>query len=403
MALSPTVTAQGPVAEMEQPVHTHNDAFSFWKLPEDWRDKLKPTLAASEAAARHYLLEEYLNDRHRRPPSWMKAYYPIKKLMPRELRYFFNSLLIRARTQRAFPRWPCESALMDFWQQWLRESLALVGKKEGWHLGFWPGGKKCCIVLTHDVDSALGFERMERMAELEEKHGFVSAWNLPLAQYPLDWRRVEKLRARGFEFGAHGLCHDGQLFRTRKNFDERAQIIERLAREHDLRGFRAPSTLRCAEWIATMAFDYDSSFSDTDPFEPQAGGTCSIFPFFLAEMVELPYTLPQDHTMIEILKRDPIPIWTAKAHWIAALGGMILVLTHPDYSGAPPYLGKYEELLKRLRAIENSWCTLPSAVAGWWRQRSKLKLFLQDGEPMNQGDKSGEAVAIPLSAESLAR
>jgi hypothetical protein len=402
MALSPTAIAGRPLADVSEPVHTRNDAFSFWKLPENWRSELEPTLAASEAAARHYLFEEYLNDRHRRPPSWMRAYYPIKNLIPRELRYFLNSVLIRARRQPAFPRWPCESALVDFWRQWLRESLALVGEKEGWHLGFWPGGKKCCIVLTHDVDSALGFERMERMAELEEKYGFVSAWNLPLDQYPLDWRRVEKIRARGFEFGAHGLCHDGQLFRSRRNFDQRAPKIERLAREHDLRGFRAPSTLRCGEWIATMAFDYDSSFSDTDPFEPQPGGTCSIFPFFMSEMVELPYTLPQDHTLIEVLKRDPLPIWTAKAHWIAALGGMILVLTHPDYCGAPPYLGKYEELLKRLRAIEDSWCVLPSAAAAWWRRRAKLRLFLQDAKPLSQGDESGEAVAMPLSPEALA-
>ena len=53
-----------------------------------------------------------------------------------------------------------------------------------------------------------------------------------------------------------------------------------------------------AEWIPKLGFDFDGSFSDTDIFEPQPGGTCSIFPFFLDSIVGLPYTLPQDHTLI---------------------------------------------------------------------------------------------------------
>ena len=72
-----------------------------------------------------------------------------------------------------------------------------------------------------------------------------------------------------------------------------------------------------------MRFDFDSSFSDTDPYEPQPGGTCSVFPFFLSDMIELPYTLPQDHTLLHILKRDPLPVWTTKAQWIAQMGGMM--------------------------------------------------------------------------------
>ena len=223
---------------------------------------------------------------------------------------------------------------------------------DGWHVGFWPDSAKCCIVLTHDVESTKGFDRMETMADLEERYGFRSAWNLPLAQYPIDWQRVERLRARGFEFGAHGLCHDGRLFRSHRDFAELAPILERLAAEHDLRGFRAPSTLRDPRAIATMDFDFDSSFADTDPYEPQPGGTCSLFPFHLSRLIELPYTLPQDHTLIHLLRRSPLPVWTMKAKWIASLGGMILTLTHPDYCGDGVYLKAYEELLKRLGEID---------------------------------------------------
>jgi peptidoglycan/xylan/chitin deacetylase (PgdA/CDA1 family) len=292
--------------------------------------------------------------------------------------------------------------VVDFWRKWLRGCLASVGKTDGWHIGFWPEARKCCIVLTHDVDSAAGFGRMEAMAEIEEKHGFRSAWNLPLVQYPIDWSAVERLRSRGFEFGAHGLRHDGRLFRSRKDFDARAPLIERLAFAHDLPGFRAPSTLRRTDWIAEMAFEFDSSCADTDPFEPQPGGSCSVFPFFISGMVELPYTLAQDHTLVHLLRLDPLAVWMEKVNWISSIGGMVLVLTHPDYSGMPPNLAKYEELLKRLRTIEDSWCALPSEVARWWRRRSGLRLFMENGKPFIDGPAEG-AVAVRLSSSPLAK
>jgi peptidoglycan/xylan/chitin deacetylase (PgdA/CDA1 family) len=379
-----------------------NDAFSFWKLPEQWRAALESTIGPSEAAAERLLLEQYLPEIDRRPPSAMRAYYRVKRLIPQGLRHRLNSVAIRARRRLEFPSWPCESALVEFWRTWVRQSLEVFGAQDGWHIGFWPDGAKCSIVLTHDVESRKGFDRMESVAEIEERHGFRSAWNLPLAQYPIDWQRVEQLRLRGFEFGAHGLSHDGRLFRSHRDFAELAPILERLAAEHDLRGFRAPSTLRDPRAIATMAFDFDSSFADTDPYEPQPGGTCSLFPFHLSRLVELPYTLPQDHTLIHLLRRSPLPVWTMKAKWIASLGGMILTLTHPDYCGDGVYLKAYEELLKHLAEIEAAWRALPSEVAGWWKQRAQLWLQVENGRPSITGLGAARATALRLSEQSLA-
>ncbi|HEY6394803.1 MAG TPA: hypothetical protein VIX12_05245, partial [Candidatus Binataceae bacterium] len=248
-----------------------NDAFSFWKLPEEWREPLSPTIGISEVIARHYLFEEYLSNDDRRPPAGMNAYHRIKSFIPAALQHRLNHAAIRARSRREFPRWPCESALCDFWRDWLHRSLDSLGMTDGWHIGFWPHGLNICVVLTHDVESRTGMARMERMADLEEKYGFRSAWNIPLAQYEIDWNVIKRLRARGFEFGAHGLCHDGRLFRSRADFTELAPTLERLAKGHGLTGFRAPSTLRRAEWIGTLPFDFDCSFSDSDPYEPQPG------------------------------------------------------------------------------------------------------------------------------------
>ena len=102
-----------------------------------------------------------------------------------------------------------------------------MNKTDGWHIGFWPGGMNSCVVLTHDVEGPIGMRQMEQMADLEERYNFRSSWNLPLAQYEIDWNLVGRLRQRGFEFGAHGLSHDGRLFRSQSDFSELAPMLQR--------------------------------------------------------------------------------------------------------------------------------------------------------------------------------
>jgi peptidoglycan/xylan/chitin deacetylase (PgdA/CDA1 family) len=389
------------------PVHPQNDrpnnAFEFWKLPVEFRAPLASSIAASEKIVRRFLFEEYLSEHDRRPAAGLALYYLIKGLIPVRLRHRINAIAIRTRRQLSFPHWPCETALVDYWRKSASESLHTLGLDDAPHIAFWPDGNRCAIVLTHDVESPLGLERITRMSDLEEKYGFHSAFNFPLNQYPIEWRQLEDLQRRGFEFGAHGLAHDGRLFRSHEDFAALAPILQRFAQEREFRGFRSPSTLRRIEWITQLDFDFDSSFADTDPYEPQPGGSCSVFPFFLGDMIELPYTVPQDHTLIHLLRRDPLPVWTAKAQWIASLGGMILTLTHPDYSGTEPYLSAYEELLKRLNDVDHAWRALPSETAAWWRHRHGMRLSVADGEPMVTGVGSERAVVRRLGEDPLAR
>jgi peptidoglycan/xylan/chitin deacetylase (PgdA/CDA1 family) len=406
MALTASIDADGLAsAQCDEALSGagHNDAFSFWKLPQEWKAALESETAKSKDIAERYLFEKYLARENRRPPAGMQAYYRIKRLIPAALRHRLNSAAIKMRGRREFPRWPCESALADYWRDWIQISLRTLNASDGWHIGFWPDGMKCCIVLTHDVEGPLGMSRMERMADLEERYNFHSAWNLPLSQYAIDWKLIERLGKRGFEFGAHGLSHDGRLFRSESDFSELAPILQQLAHVHGLRGFRAPSTLRRAEWIGKLSFDFDCSFSDSDPYEPQPGGTCSVFPFFLASLVELPYTMPQDHTLIHLLRRSPMQIWAPKARWIESLGGMILTLVHPDYCGSGQHLKEYETLLRMLGEFQSAWRALPSEVAAWWRRRDQMRLTVNGNSPSIEGAGSERAIARMLSSEPLAR
>ncbi|QWZ09556.1 hypothetical protein KRR39_07330 [Nocardioides panacis] len=117
---------------------------------------------------------------------------------------------------------------------------------------------------------------------------------------------------------------------------------------------------------------YDSSFPDTDPFEPQPGGCCSILPFFLHDLVELPITLLQDHTLFEILEQRTSDIWISKADWLVKHRGLVNVLVHPDYTDAHR-LDVYAQLLEHLTGQAGGWHALPREVAAWWRLRATLE------------------------------
>jgi hypothetical protein len=83
---------------------------------------------------------------------------------------------------------------------------------------------------------------------------------------------VRELQEQGFEVGVHGLHHDGRDLSASK-FQDRLPAIRSYAERWQAKGFRSPGTLRSPALMARLGFDYDSSYTDTAPFEPQPGGS----------------------------------------------------------------------------------------------------------------------------------
>ena len=148
-----------------------------------------------------------------------------------------------------------------------------------------------------------------------------------------------------------------------------------------------------------LEFEYDSSFPDTDPYEPQPGGCCSIWPFFIKNLLELPLTMPQDHTLFEILGHKDIAIWIQKADWIEKHSGLVLINVHPDYMDSPQRLQLYEEFLRYMRNKDSMWHALPRDVARWWRERNASTLHTLDGKYLIQGPiaERGSVINTTLS------
>jgi hypothetical protein len=149
------------------------------------------------------------------------------------------------------------------------------------------------------------------------------------------------------------------LFVSKSVFRRKAIQINRYLREWNSVGFSSPSMIRNLEWILALEIEYDASTFDTDPFEPQPEGVCTIFPFRVENGTG------------------------RKLDWIAKNGGMALLNTHPDYmafGSDEPALDEYavDRYVEFLRYLENRyrnqyWQALPREVARVWR-RSDLSL-----------------------------
>jgi len=324
------------------------------------------------ADKRFYLEERYVQ----RPASarMLPLFYRVKPVIPRPAQMAVRRSIARRQRRRheagrLFPHWPIEPLLVEHHD----DGRAAVDN--------WPGGHRFAYVLTHDVEGPAGLANIDALLELERAHGMVSAWFLVAGDYVVDETVLRAIRAAGCEVGLHGLHHDGQLFQSRRHFERQLPWIHRYLDEWDAEGFRSPSTHRNAEWMPELGASYDSSFPDTHPFDAQPGGCCSILPFFLGDLVELPITLPQDHTLFELLREPDIALWRQKAAWIAEHGGLVTVLVHPDYALTADRLRHYEELLAFLGGLDGGWHALPRDVARWWRRRAALEavIELKDG------------------------
>lgn len=320
-----------------------------------------------------------------------RTYYAIRPLLPRHAQIGLRRAFSRLQARTDFPRWPVEPALHDLVDLVLQRAADAAGEPVP-SIAPWPRGRTWALVLTHDVETSRGRDAIERVRAIEAALGLRSAWNLVPERYEVPGSLVEHLKAAGCEVGVHGLRHDGRDLDAWDMRESRLPEMQRWARRWGSAGFRSPATHRVWEAMPKLGFAYDSSYPDTDPFEPMAGGCCSCLPFFNQDMVELPITLTQDHTLFVILRRDE-SLWREKVEYLRARGGMALLIVHPDYMRDDGRLAAYRRLLESVRDDPAVWTPLPHEVADWWRRRAATSLQVMNGEWESHGPAAGE-VAI---------
>ena len=330
----------------------------------------------------------------------MRAYYRMRPAVPRAGQIGMRRLFSHVQARSRFPRWPVETSLHDFYALLFREVAALASEPIPW-LAPWPNGYSWALILTHDVDTSVGYQNLHLLREAEMTTGFRSSWYFVPRRYPLDEGVLHDLTESGFEVGVHGLHHDGRDLGSLRMLSERLPAMHDYARRWNASGFRSPSTHRVWEWMALLGFDYDSSYPDTDPFEPQPGGCCTWLPYFNQDMVELPMTLPQDHTLFVILRHPDETLWIEKTLFLKSQGGMALLNTHPDYMLERRLLASYVRFLNVFQSDESAWRALPNDVCAWWRRRARSTLENGKGGWTVVGPAAGEGVVRFASKEGL--
>jgi hypothetical protein len=322
--------------------------------------------------------------------SAVRAYYGVRGLLPRPLQIWLRRQYARVQVRTEFPSWPAETALHDFFDLFAA-ILADVAGEPLPRIASWPHDHVWALVLTHDVETAAGVAAIDPIVELERGLGLRSSWNFVPRRYEVEDARIAELSDQGFEVGVHGLLHDGRDLESLARVQERLPGMRAAAERWGAVGFRAPATQRGWELMPMLGFDYDSSYPDTDPFEPQGGGCCTWLPFFNERMVELPLTMAQDHTLFVILRQGDASAWIEKAEFLRARGGLALIDTHPDYLVEERIKSAYRELLERFAADESAWKALPREVSAWWRRRADSRIERAGSDWIVTGPAAGEA------------
>lgn len=317
-----------------------------------------------------------------------QLYYLLKPLLPRPAQLELQRVNARRRLRSTqFPVWPEDDTLAALLFAFLGERMKQSGDDRVPFIGFWPHGRTWAWCLTHDIETAAGQAKLGPMAAAEEERRLGSSWNfVPEQRYTVDRGRMDALRQSGHEIGVHGLDHSGTLFSSRAGFERSCGRINEYAREWDAVGFRSPATYRNPFWLPEIDVEYDSSFMDNATLEPQRGGVCSSYPFMLSErMVELPITLPMDHTLINVLRLDVVPAFASKLAWIRRQNGLALALFHPDYNLGATQIDRYGAVLDLLGAEPDGWFARPAEIAAWWQKRRSSHVVLRDGQPFIDG------------------
>ena len=300
----------------------------------------------------------------------VRGYYLARPALPRKVQLRLRREFTRVQAKASFPGWPFEDSLHDLYA-WLFGLLAELAGRPVPFVDLWPDGRSWALVLTHDVETDAGCRSLDLLRGPERELGYRSSWNFVPLRYTVADDTIRRLREEGCEVGVHGLRHDGHDLGSRRLMAKRLPAMREYADRWQAVGFRSPGTQRQWELMPLLGFDYDSSYSDTDPYEPQPGGCCSYLPYFNGDMVELPITLPQDHTLFSILQNPDADVWVKKAEHLRERQAMVLALTHPDYATDHRVAEGYRSLLAGLHGDSTVWHALPSEVATWWRERAR--------------------------------
>jgi len=324
-----------------------------------------------------------------------ELYYLIRNLLPVRVRRELQKIYFQDWRQLTFPHWPVDATVDRLHRGILRLSMEVAGIKKLPFIWFWPNAAPSCLIMTHDVETSAGLDFTVKLMDLDDSYGFKAAYQvIPERRYDVSDEHVNTIRTRGCEFNIHDLNHDGHLYSERGEFTRRAARINDYVRRYKSKGFRAGAMYRRQEWYDAFDFSYDMSVPNVAHLEPLRGGCCTVMPYFIGRILEIPLTTAEDYSLFHILNDYSIELWKQQCALIRDRSGLMSFLTHPDYLIERRARKTYESLLDYLREMitkEQIWASLPGDVDLWWRARSQMTLVRRGEDWAIEGPESERA------------
>jgi hypothetical protein len=310
-------------------------------------------------------------------------YYLLRPLTNRPLRKGIQRLRAINWQNRRFPQWPVDTTVETICETLLLLSLRASGVDSIPFIWFWPEGAPGCVSMTHDVEAIAGRNFCAQLLDIDEFYGINASYQIvPEGRYPVTSEFLNQIRDRGGEVCVQDLNHDGRLFDEREEFRRRAALINRYGREYGALGFRSALLYRNPEWFEDLDFSFDMSMPNVASLDPQRGGCCTVMPYFIGDILELPITTAQDYSLFHILNEHSIDLWKTQLERILAKNGLVSFIVHPDYIIESETQAVYKDLLTtlvELREREAVWFALPHEIDSWWRARSRMSVVNDNG------------------------
>jgi hypothetical protein len=316
-------------------------------------------------------------------PIIRKAYYAVREVLPVSVRRQFQRMYLRGWKKLTFPTWPVDFTVDTLHERFLSLSMKAMQVQQVPFIWFWPSGARGCVVMTHDVETTVGIDFTSGLMDMDDSYGIKASFQvIPGGRYQVRADYLEEIRRRGFEVNVHDLKHDGSLFQDHAEFLRQAARINEHIRSFQAQGFRSGAMYRNPEWLGALNMSYDMSVPNVAHLEPQRGGCCTVMPYRIGKILELPLTMTQDYSLFHMLGDYSIDLWKTECDQIVRRNGLISFIVHPDYVVEQRARNVYLNLLgylSHLIAHQGLWAALPRDVNRWWRNRSQMEL-VRDGD-----------------------
>jgi hypothetical protein len=306
------------------------------------------------------------------------AYYFLRPLTTLSTRKQIQRFHARKWRDIRFPQWPVDTTVEAICETLLLLSMQAKGVNSVPFVWFWPLSAQGCVMMSHDVEGKKGVDFCNQLMDFDDCFGIKASFQIvPEERYVVASDLIDTISDRGFEVGIQDLNHDGRLFDNKEEFVRRAAIVNRYAKEYKAKGFRAGVLYRRPDWYESLDLSFDMSMPNVAHLDPQRGGCCTVMPYFIGKILEIPVTTTQDYTLFHVLNERSIDLWKTQIDLILKKNGLASFIVHPDYIIEQETRSVYQELLSHLRELrsrESIWFALPREIDSWWRTRSQLRV-----------------------------